>query len=139
MGQGTHWHPFHVGDGRVGKSKDVLSARQIETTIRGLPLSVNLWLLREFPCRFADKKRCIWVREIIIGWIDDFVPPNLVYGWIVNILHGPPVEFIADLEERQVGKTVADLDRSDLAQLGSGFRPPTQARTPVQGGTWTKN
>jgi hypothetical protein len=30
---GTHWHPFHVGDGRIGKFRDLLSADEIRCVL----------------------------------------------------------------------------------------------------------
>jgi hypothetical protein len=29
----THWHPFHIGDGRIGKFRDVLSANEIRDVL----------------------------------------------------------------------------------------------------------
>ena len=124
--EGTHWHPFHVGDGRIGKSKDVLSARQIDATIRATSAFCTFYGYPANP-RVSQRLPAATTlhQQAVIGWVDDFVPPNLVFGWIVNSCHEPPVEIIAELGSQQVGKTVADLNRSDLAQLSGetrGFR-----------------
>lgn len=120
--EGTHWHPFHIGDGRVGKSKDVLSAQQIEATICRTAAFCEFYGYSGNLRVGSQTSEAPYLGQgTITGWIDDFVPPDLVYGWVGNILRGPPVQIIALLEERQVGNSVADLDRPDLVQLGNGF------------------
>jgi hypothetical protein len=52
------------------------------------------------------------------GWIDHFVPPDLVSGWARLLGSSRRLELHAHHEGQVVGRTLADLRRADLTGFG---------------------
>lgn len=115
---GTHWHPFHVGDGRVGKYSDMLTNPEIDTV-----------LYRTAPfCRAFGYGHCRSGNQITEiehaqtpaeGWADSFIAPDLILGWARSGVGGRARVF-ARHNENVLAQAVANQYRPDLDGLQDG-------------------
>lgn len=117
---GTQWHPFHVGDGRIGKFRALLTTNESDEILyktEPFCAAFGYELCRtggpvEHACGRRGDPR-------IEGWIDHFSAPNLVSGWVRSD-SGQRLQVLARHEGRVIACAEANRFRPDLAGIEDG-------------------
>jgi hypothetical protein len=116
----TQWHPSHIGDGRIGKYRDLLTTTESEKVAyatRPFFMAFGYGTNRSEHPELPPASGSI-AEPSMEGWIDHFVPPDLVSGWARLLGSSRRLELQAHHEGQVVGRTLADLRRADLTGFG---------------------